>query len=175
MPKIHWIQLMTIIVSSILLCQKQNAVSTVAFNIQCTLVQLSSCPHTVAYRLTLPLCMGVSRVRALSPAWTGSPAQETLISRTHLFPQQRFFLPILRVPSVLPVNFQNLPPVNKIKSIKSWPTFCDQYFWKFPIWNSCADEKCREIRMVKVNVIFNDIWLLICLTPLQVNWVMVVN
>jgi hypothetical protein len=30
-------------------------------------------------------------------------------------------------------------------------------------------------RMVKVNVIFNDIRLLICLTPLQVNWVMVIN
>jgi hypothetical protein len=39
------------------------------------------------------------------------------------------------------------------------------------IWNSCADEKRREIRMVKMNVIFNDIRLLICLTPLQVNWV----
>jgi hypothetical protein len=35
--------------------------------------------------LTLPLFAGVSRVRALSPAWTGSPARETLISRTHLF------------------------------------------------------------------------------------------
>jgi hypothetical protein len=35
-------------------------------------------------------------------------------------------------------------------TIKSWPTFCDQYFWKFPIWNSRADEKRREIRMVKV-------------------------
>ena len=58
---------------------------------------------------------------------------------------------------------------------KSWPTFCDQYFWKFPIWNSYADKKRREIRMVKVNVIFNDIRLLICLTPLQVNWVMVIN
>jgi hypothetical protein len=32
-------------------------------------------------------------------------------------------------------------------TIKSWPTFCDQYFWKFPIWNSRADEKRREIRM----------------------------
>jgi hypothetical protein len=52
---------------------------------------------------------------------------------------------------------------------KSWPTFCDQYFWKFPIWNSRAEEKRREIRMVKMNVIFNDIQLLICLTPLQVN------
>jgi hypothetical protein len=29
---------------------------------------------------TLPLCTGVSRVRALSPTWTGSPACETLIS-----------------------------------------------------------------------------------------------
>jgi hypothetical protein len=33
----------------------------------------------------------------------------------------------------------------------------------------------REIRMVKVKVIFNDIRLLICLTPLQVNWVMVIS
>ena len=42
-------------------------------------------------------------------------------------------------------------PLNKKSStIKSWPTFCDQYFWKFPIWNSRADEKRREIRMVKV-------------------------
>ena len=70
----------------------------------------------------------VSRVRALSPAWTGSHARETLISRTHLF----------------------LPPTKKSSTIKSWPTFCDQYSWKFPIWNSCADEKRREIRMVKV-------------------------
>jgi hypothetical protein len=36
------------------------------------------------YLLTLPLFAGVSRVRALSPAWTGSHARETLISRTHL-------------------------------------------------------------------------------------------
>ena len=57
----------------------------------------------------------------------------------------------MRVPSV---NFQNLPPVKKSSTIKSWPTFCDQYFWKFPIWNSRTDEKRREIRMVKVNVIF---------------------
>ena len=64
------------------------------------------------------------------------------------------FLPILRAPSV---NFQN------------------QYFWKFRLWNSCAEEKRREIRMVKVNVIFNDIRLLICLTPLQVNWFMLIN
>ena len=38
-----------------------------------------------SYLLTLPLFAGVSRVRALSPAWTGSHARETLISRTHLF------------------------------------------------------------------------------------------
>jgi hypothetical protein len=44
----------------------------------------------------------------------------------------------------------DLPPTKKSSTIKSWPTFCDQYFWKFPIWNSRADEKCREIRMVKV-------------------------
>ena len=81
-----------------------------------------------AYLLTLPLFAGISRVRALSPAWTGSHARETLISHTHLF----------------------LPPTKKSSTIKSWPTFCDQYFWKFPIWNSLADEKRREIRMVKV-------------------------
>jgi hypothetical protein len=44
----------------------------------------------------------------------------------------------------------DLPPTKKSSTIKSWPTFCDQYFWKFPIWNSCADEKRREIRMVTV-------------------------
>ena len=44
----------------------------------------------------------------------------------------------------------DLPPTKKSSTIKSWPTFCDQYFWKFPIWNSRADEKWREIRMVKV-------------------------
>jgi hypothetical protein len=36
----------------------------------------------------------------------------------------------------------DLPPTKKSSTIKSWPTFYDQYFWKFPIWNSCADEKC---------------------------------
>jgi hypothetical protein len=38
-----------------------------------------------SYLLTLPLFAGVSRVRALSPAWTGSQARETLISHTHIF------------------------------------------------------------------------------------------
>ena len=82
------------------------------------------------------------------------------------------FLPILRVPSVPPSTFKIFRPWKKSSTKKSWPTFCDQYFWKFPIW---TDEKRREIRMVKVNVIFNDIRLLICLTPLQVNWVMAIN
>jgi hypothetical protein len=71
----------------------------------------------------------------------------------------------------LPSTFKIFRPWKKSSTIKSWPTFCDQYFWKFPIWYSLADKKRREIRMVKVNVIFNDIWL----TPLQVNWVMVIN
>jgi hypothetical protein len=66
-------------------------------------------------------------------------------------------------------TFKIFQPWKKSSTKKSWPTFCDQYFWKFPIWNSHADGKRREIRMVKLNVIFNDIWLLICLTPLQVN------
>jgi hypothetical protein len=86
----------------------------------------------ISYLLTLPLFAGVSCVRALSPAWTGPHARETLISRTHLF---------------LP---HDIPPTKKSSTIKSWPTFCDQYFWKFPIWNSRADDKRREIRMVKV-------------------------
>ena len=48
-----------------------------------------------------PPFVGVSRVRALSPAWTGSHARETLISRTHLF---------------LP---HDLPPTKKSSTIKS--------------------------------------------------------
>jgi hypothetical protein len=72
----------------------------------------------------------------------------------------------------LPSTFKIFRPWKKSSTKKSWPTFCDQYFWKFPISNSRAEEKRREIQMVKVNVIFNDIRLLICLTPLQVNWFM---
>jgi hypothetical protein len=86
----------------------------------------------LSYLLTLSLFAGVSRVRALSPAWTGSHARETLNSCTHLFLSH------------------DLPPTKKSSTIKSWPTFCNQYFWKFPIWNSSADEKRREIRMIKV-------------------------
>jgi hypothetical protein len=52
------------------------------------------------YLFTLPLFAGVSRVRALSPAWTGSHARETLISRTLLF----------------------LPPTKKSGTIQSWQT-----------------------------------------------------
>ena len=85
------------------------------------------------------------------------------------------FLPILRVPSVPPVNFQNLPPMKKIEYKKILTYILRSIFLEIPHWNSRADEKCREIRMVKVNVIFNDIRLLICLTPLHVNCVMVIN
>ena len=70
------------------------------------------------------------------------------------------FLPILRVP---PVNFQNLDLHFAINISGNSP------------FGTPALTKNAEIRMVKVNVIFNDIHLLICLTPLQVNWVMVIN
>ena len=75
------------------------------------------------------------------------------------------FLPILRVP---PVNFQNLLPVTKIKYNKILTYILRSIFLEI---------LHLEIRMVHVtvNVIFNDIRLLICLTPLQVNWVMVIN
>jgi hypothetical protein len=48
---------------------------------------------TIVIPVNPALFAGVSRVRALSPAWTGSHAQETLISRTskvvrHLFAQR---------------------------------------------------------------------------------------
>jgi hypothetical protein len=56
----------------------------------------------------------------------------------------------------LPSTFKIFRPWKKSSTKKSWPTFCNQYFWEFPIWNSHADEKHREIRMVKVNVIFRD-------------------
>jgi hypothetical protein len=41
----------------------------------------------------------------------------------------------------LPSTFKIFRPWKKSSTKKSWPTFCDQYFWKFPIWNSRADEK----------------------------------
>jgi hypothetical protein len=109
-----------------------------------------------AYLLTLPLFAGVSRVRALSPVWTGSHARETLISRTHLF---------------LP---HGLPPNKKIKYNKILTYILRSIFLEIPIWNSRADEKRREIRMVKVFKWYPVIDL-ICLTPLQVNWVMEIN
>ena len=79
------------------------------------------------------------------------------------FPAGAFFS---RFWGSLPSTFKIFRPWKKNSTIKSWPTFCDQYFWKFPIWNSRAEEKRRKIWMVKVNVVFNDIRLLICLTPL---------
>jgi hypothetical protein len=33
----------------------------------------------------------------------------------------------------LPSTFKIFHPWKKSSTIKSWPTFCDQYFWKFPI------------------------------------------
>ena len=97
----------------------------------------------------------------------------TIIIHVHVnLPAGAFFS---RFWGSLPSTFKIFRTWKKSSTKKSWPTFCDQYFWKFPIWNSRADEKHREIRMVKVNVIFNDIRLLICLTPLQVNWVMLIN
>jgi hypothetical protein len=47
------------------------------------------------------------------------------------------------------LSYTPFPPTKKSSTIKSWPTFCDQYFWKFPIWNSRADEKHREIRILE--------------------------
>jgi hypothetical protein len=59
--------------------------------------------------------------------------------------------------SVPPVNFQNLPPVKKIKHNKILTYILRSIFLEIPHLESRADEKRREIRMVKVNVIFNDI------------------
>jgi hypothetical protein len=38
--------------------------------------------------------------------------------------------------SSLPSTFKIFRPWKKLSTNKSWPTFCDQYFWKFPIWLS---------------------------------------
>jgi hypothetical protein len=80
---------------------------------------------------------------------------------------------LLRNLEYLPGKLPNilLLPVKKIKYNKTLTYILRSLFLEIPHWNFRADEKCREIRMVKVNVIFNDIRLLICLTPLQVNWV----
>jgi hypothetical protein len=81
------------------------------------------------------------------------------------------FLPILRVPFVPPVNFQNLPPVKKIKYNKILTYILRSIFLEIPHLELPYWEKTPR----DTNVIFNDIRLLICLTPLQVNWVMVIN
>jgi hypothetical protein len=67
-----------------------------------------------AYLLTLPLFVGVSRVRALSPAWTGSHARETLISRTHLF------------------LLHDLPPTKKSSTIKILTYILRSIFLEIP-------------------------------------------
>ena len=106
---------------------------------------------TLPYLLTLPLFVGVSRVRALSPAWTGSHARETFISRTHLF---------------LP---HDIPPNKKIKYNKILTYILRSIFLEIPHlelprwWKTPRDTNVNYIR------------LLICLTPLQVNWVMEIN
>ena len=78
----------------------------------------------IAYLLTLPLFAGVSRVRALSSAHT--------FSSRRISPQQNIVLPILRVPSVPPVNFQNLPPVKKIKYNKMLTYILRSIFLEIP-------------------------------------------
>ena len=45
-------------------------------------------------------------------------------------------------------DFQSWREWKKSSTKKSCLTFCNQYFWKFPIWNSCAEEKHRAIRMI---------------------------
>ena len=40
--------------------------------------EMTSFGNYMSYLLTLPLCTGVSRVRALSPAWTGSPPNKKI-------------------------------------------------------------------------------------------------
>jgi hypothetical protein len=47
-------------------------------------------------------------------------------------PQQKKILPILRVPSVSPVNFQNIPPVKKIKYNKILTYILRSIFLEIP-------------------------------------------
>ena len=70
--------------------------------------------YIISYLLNLPLFAGVSRVRALSPAWTGSHARETLISRTHLFLSH------------------DLPPTKKIKYNKILTYILRSIFLQIP-------------------------------------------
>jgi hypothetical protein len=62
---------------------------------------------SIAYLLTLPLCAGVSRIGALSLAWTGSPVRETLISRTHLF-LLHDLPPTFKIFRLSPINCQSV-------------------------------------------------------------------
>ena len=115
-----------------LMNNKSRDISNVSFNALCCSTKIWEIDALLIllanYTESLGIPVNPPPFSRESPAWTGSHARETLISRTHLF----------------------FPPIKKSSTIKSWPTFCDQYFWKFPIWNFRADEKRREIRTVKV-------------------------
>ena len=87
----------------------------------------------LSYLLTLPLFAGVSRIRAFSPAWTGSHARETLNSRTH------FFLP------------HDLPPNKKIKYNKILTYVLRSIFLEIPHlelprwWKMPRDPNCKGV------------------------------
>ena len=51
----------------------------------------------------------------------------------------------------LPSTFKIFRPWKKSSTIKSWPTFFDQYFWKFPIWNSCTWLSCYGLFGIKAD------------------------
>ena len=111
-----------------------------------------------SYLLTLPLCVGISSVRALSPAWTGSPVRETLISHT-ISTQQKIFSRF----------WGSLSSVKKIKYYKILTYILRSIFLEIPH----LELPCWWKTQRDTNV--NDIRLLLCLTPLQVNWVMEIN
>ena len=97
-----------------------------------TWLTLKMAAKTLSYLLTLPLCAGVSRVRVLSPAWTGSPARETLVSRTHLF-----------LPHDLPPN-KKFSHVKKIKYNKILTYILRSIFLKIPPFGTPALTKNAE-------------------------------
>ena len=102
-------------------------------------------PTQVPYLLTLTLFEGLSCAGDINLVHTPFPPARSPPPNKKNF--SRFWGSLL-------LTFKIFRPWKKSSTIKSWPTFCNQYFWKFSIWNSRADEKRREIRMVKVNVIF---------------------
>jgi hypothetical protein len=70
----------------------------------------------------------------------------------------RFWGPLPSLPS----TFKIFRLWKKSSTIKFWSTFCDQSFWKFPIWNSRADEKCREMLPPEGSHVCNGKLLLPC-------------